>query len=582
MRWADMRMGNKIRCGFYLIIAIFLLASIFTYQGVNQIAYFAQTATEKEQISSALLQREVDHLKWAQSVSGFTYDPAQTKLSVQEDASKCAFGEWFYSDEKTRLSRLMPGLASSLHDIESPHKLLHETATKIQQLRNSSQQAEAISTYTQETLRQLQSVQTILQSMRKRVQAEMTEARKSFANEIDGTKMIIVVITAIAIVLGVALGFFISNSISRPVHLSAVFAKSVSEGNLEARLDVEQKDEVGILAATMQSMVATLKTKIAEADARSRELESHAAKAESALALTKRKESEVTGLLGAMNRVASDAASISERLAASADQISTHVLQASQGTEVQKDRLSITAVAMVQMNATVLDVARNAGEASASAGKAQQKAQEGATIVRQGVEAINKANSISATLKTNMAELSAKAESVGQVMNMISDIADQTNLLALNAAIEAARAGEAGRGFAVVADEVRKLAEKTMSATSEVGDIIKAIQNSTRTNMDSMEQATAAIRNATLLAEKSGESLKEIVSLASQSADHVHSIAAAAEQQSQASGKITESMDEVKRIAFDTAASMHGNTQLVHELSTLAHELRSVIEKLNV
>ncbi|GHV54337.1 hypothetical protein FACS1894206_06890 [Deltaproteobacteria bacterium] len=147
----------------------------------------------------------------------------------------------------------------------------------------------------------------------------------------------------------------------------------------------------------------------------------------------------------------------------------------SHGAEMQRARVESTASAMTEMNSTVMEVARNAGQASEQSEKTKDKANDGAELVNQVVKAINLVNKISGVLQTNMQELGAQAESIGGVMNVISDIADQTNLLALNAAIEAARAGEAGRGFAVVADEVRKLAEKTMSATQEVGGSITAI-----------------------------------------------------------------------------------------------------------
>jgi methyl-accepting chemotaxis protein len=179
-----------------------------------------------------------------------------------------------------------------------------------------------------------------------------------------------------------------------------------------------------------------------------------------------------------------------------------------------------------------------------------------------------------------MQELGARAEDIGKVMNVISDIADQTNLLALNAAIEAARAGEAGRGFAVVADEVRKLAEKTMNATREVGTSITAIQQSAKTSIHEMGEAVAAISGATELANSSGRALSEIVELATSNSEFVSSIATAAEEQSATSEEINSSIEEVNKIAGETAKGMEGASSSVQELSRMAQELNRITEDL--
>jgi methyl-accepting chemotaxis protein len=179
-----------------------------------------------------------------------------------------------------------------------------------------------------------------------------------------------------------------------------------------------------------------------------------------------------------------------------------------------------------------------------------------------------------------MKELGAQAENIGGVMNIISDIADQTNLLALNAAIEAARAGEAGRGFAVVADEVRKLAEKTMSATHEVGTGINAIQQSAKTNIQEVGSAVSSIGEATGLADASGEALKEIVELATANSSVVASIATAAEQQSATSEEINRSIEEISRIVNETSSGMMQSSAAVQELSQTAQELNRVMDQL--
>jgi len=179
-----------------------------------------------------------------------------------------------------------------------------------------------------------------------------------------------------------------------------------------------------------------------------------------------------------------------------------------------------------------------------------------------------------------MTVLGKKAEEIGRVLDVISDIADQTNLLALNAAIEAARAGEAGRGFAVVADEVRKLAEKTMSATKEVAQAISGVQEVARNNVEHVNAAVEKIALATRLADTSGKALEEIVSMVNATSDQVRSIATAAEEQSAASEEISRSIGDINNIASEMSETMQHSALSVSALAEQSQVLAKLIEKL--
>ena len=278
--------------------------------------------------------------------------------------------------------------------------------------------------------------------------------------------------------------------------------------------------------------------------------------------------------------VANHAQDISNRVAEATEQLTTQVEQVKRGTDTQRSRVTSTAAAMEEMNSTVLEVARNAGEASKQAESTRAKADEGTNIVRQVVSAISQVNIVAGELEKNIQHLGSQAESISSVMNVISDIADQTNLLALNAAIEAARAGEAGRGFAVVADEVRKLAEKTMSATTEVGSSIKGIQSETTANIERVGQAVHGVAKATELATISGNTLGEIMQLVSTNSNLISGIAVAAEEQSATSEEINKSVDDINRIADEIATGMNESSSAVHELSAMTAELKQLLEKL--
>jgi len=278
-----------------------------------------------------------------------------------------------------------------------------------------------------------------------------------------------------------------------------------------------------------------------------------------------------------MADTAAKATTTSERMASAAEQLSAQIDQANQGSQEQNNRVQDTVAAVEEMNATILEVAKNAGDTAQNAEAARAKAREGAQLVVQVVNAVGSVRDAATRVKGNMHALGDKAQGIGAVLNVISDIADQTNLLALNAAIEAARAGEAGRGFAVVADEVRKLAEKTMHATKEVGDAISGIQRGTAETVAMFDQAAVAVEQATSLAEKSGSALTEIVAVVEAAGDQVRAIATAAEQQSATSEEINRSIESISRIASETASAMQESTQAVADLATQAHDLRMLV-----
>ncbi|WP_051261095.1 methyl-accepting chemotaxis protein [Desulfovibrio inopinatus] len=281
-----------------------------------------------------------------------------------------------------------------------------------------------------------------------------------------------------------------------------------------------------------------------------------------------------------LNKAADQLEDVVHSVTIAAEQLSAQIKQSQNGVEEQSQRVAETATSMEEMNSTVMEVARNASNAATTSEEARDKAEDGAKIVERAIQGIGEVRTISLALKDDMASLGKQAEGIGTIMHVISDIADQTNLLALNAAIEAARAGEAGRGFAVVADEVRKLAEKTMTATKEVGTAIDGIQSGTRKNIQNVDRAGEKIEEATVLADQSGVSLREIVSLVEMTTDQVRAIATASEQQSAASEEISRSVSTINRISAETAEAMTQSEQAVENLAHQAEELRNLIEEI--
>ncbi|MCJ2165741.1 MULTISPECIES: methyl-accepting chemotaxis protein [unclassified Pseudodesulfovibrio] len=393
--------------------------------------------------------------------------------------------------------------------------------------------------------------------------------------------MIIGVSFAVALIFVLVLSLFIIRSITSPIREATAIADAIAHGDYTMELNVKGRDEAAQLQMSLNVMAKTLRENIAEITARSAEANEKTKAAEMALkeADMAKAEAERARREGAHQAV-SRIQEVVNRVSAAAEQMSRQASIIDEGTTVQRDRIQGTATAMNQMNATVLEVARNAAEASSMGIRAKDLAVEGAEIVSKSVAAMDTTYSAAEGLKSGMNRLEAQAHDIGKVLEVITDIADQTNLLALNAAIEAARAGEAGRGFAVVADEVRKLAEKTMQATKEVGDSIAAVQEVAKQNVTGMDKALSDLGIAVELSSKSGEVLKDIVEGVEESAGQINSIAAAAEEQSAASEEINQAIEEVNAISLETSQGVTESSQALDEMTTQMAELQAVIDRL--
>ena len=370
--------------------------------------------------------------------------------------------------------------------------------------------------------------------------------------------------------------------IVRPVLHCNEFATEIAGGNLESRLDVAGTNEIGSLAASLRSMVGALCERIALAEKATREAEEQTVIASRAVQEAERATLAAEKAKGQGMRQAGEELSV---IATKAQQASTalsgHIRRAKGGAETQQHRLAESSSAMESISHAIAEIARNTAQSVDSAEETRKNAQEGYIIVTKVVSSITEVDSKTSSLRHSLDRLGEEAEGIGRIMGVISDIADQTNLLALNAAIEAARAGEAGRGFAVVADEVRKLAEKTMQATGEVGNAVRAIQSGTAENIKGIEDASEAVKASTDMANSAGESLQQIVSIAKGTAEKIHSIAVATEEQSSTyeqlmgnTASITEVSVETFRIMEDANDAVEGVNAVVREVLTLTEQLR--------
>ena len=275
------------------------------------------------------------------------------------------------------------------------------------------------------------------------------------------------------------------------------------------------------------------------------------------------------------------AQNISEDQNAAFDTLVLQLQNTSQTAEEQENASEQTTMQIDDMIQTLEDLSEQAKETAKGSQDTRKEALDGKKIVQKTKDCISRMAKEANNVEDGMKILREESENISHVVDLIKDVADQTNLLALNAAIEAARAGEAGRGFAVVADEVRKLAEKTMQATEEVNGNVANLQEKMNSSINQMEQTVELILLSDDLATQSESSLERIVSIAEQSMDEVTSVAEATLQQTYIGAKVAQSMQDIKEKAHRTTVEMNESEKLVNTLTMLAADLNVLIYAMN-
>ena len=372
------------------------------------------------------------------------------------------------------------------------------------------------------------------------------------------------------------LSLLVGLKISAPVRKITAYVMDVSEGKKDPRLDVHSHDDMGELAEALREMVGKQDRLALENEERAKAAQRQAEEAkqleqQARVAHQEAIQAQHKGMADAAGRIETVVSNLNDAI----NRIAAQVEDSDTALRDAANHLASTSTAMEELNTTVNEVARNVSQAANISAAARSRAAEGSDVVMQSVNGMKTVHDQSMTLKEDMETLAEHARSIDKIMSVISDIADQTNLLALNAAIEAARAGEAGRGFAVVADEVRKLAEKTMTSTTEVGSAIQAIQQSAGKSAQQVDRAVRHIAQANEFSNHSGEMLKEILKMVEQTADEVRSIATASDEQTATSEEITRSINEVNDITASTSSAME---VVANGLETLRARSRELVQ----
>jgi len=425
-------------------------------------------------------------------------------------------------------------LVAKIREIVKPAASANNRALELTQ---AGRQQEAVSVLVNEAIPLTSKVEEGFVELLK-YQKERSLARHAEASRYgDEARLLTMIFGVVALVIGIVAAVVTTRSITVPVAQLVAANRRLAEGDLTVDIAVESRDEIGQLAGSTRSVIAAMKE-----------------------------------ILGMIADTSSQVASASHELQRTAEHIAT-------GTGEVASQTSTVATASEQMAATSGDIARNCTMAAESSRQSSATATRGGTVVQETIAGMVRiADRVRQSAQT-VASLGARSQQIGQIVGTIEDIADQTNLLALNAAIEAARAGEQGRGFAVVADEVRALAERTTRATKEISDMIRAIQNETTTAVSAMEDGVVEVERGAESSEKSGQALEEILIQINEVTAQINQIATAAEEQTATTSEITMNVQQVTDVVHQTARGAGETAAASTQLASNARILQELVNR---
>jgi len=402
---------------------------------------------------------------------------------------------------------------------------------------------------------------------------------EEFTSPVKTVRNTILIIGVLCLALALVMGYFLSRGITQPISRLLNVAKAVSRGDVSQTVEVRSHDEVGELGNAFNDMINYLQEAAVAAD--------RIANNDLTVDVNPRTDDDSFGhslkkMVTNLSQIIRQLRENARELVTAAGEIAATSEQMSRGATSQSAQIDKVSGAVDSMSAAIVEAARNASSATDTSRGAAENAGQGGEIVTRTISGMQRITQVVQSSAESITALASSADKIGEIITVIDDIADQTNLLALNAAIEAARAGEQGRGFAVVADEVRKLAERTGKATGEISDMIKSVQVQTSDAVKSMQEGITEVQSGQQLADKAGEALSEIVSMSNQVMRMVQEIAVASEQQSTAAEEISNNIQHIATVTKESVKGAEQSAAAAEELNRQAEAMNKMVEVFKV
>ena len=405
------------------------------------------------------------------------------------------------------------------------------------------------------------------------------------------------VVGGLALLLGAGVAVLFARGMTRQAESISDMLSSIGIGDYSARVDVITDDELGTVATALNAMCDNTFSLIQSREERDEiqqsitelmsELEGIAA---GDLTIEAAVRNDITGsiatsinyMIGQLREIIQNVQRATLQVSSSATQIQAATEHLSEGSDSQAKQIVATSTAVDEMASSIQQVAENTAESSAVAEEARQNASRGSDAVRDTINGMERIRDQVQETSKRIKRLGESSQEIGEIVQLISDIADRTSILALNASIQAAMAGDAGQGFAVVAEEVERLAERSNEATKQIATLIKAIQSETSEAMTGMEESTREVVEGSRLAVEAGRRLNEIDSVSNRLAELISQISLAAKQQARGADAIAGAMTEISQVTQQTSAGTKQAAVSVSQLAALADELRNSVRRFRV
>jgi len=525
----------KLGLGSGNLLLFLVTMGYFAYNSVGQLAEITGRADEVMVKTHLASQIEAATEKQTAGIRGFLLTGKEALLKHDEE------GKEQFAESMDKLSKLLVLEESKKlqAEIRQQYATFRTNSDREIELRRAGKlkEAEAVmfSPRMNEARTQMSRAISDMATLENRARKDLVKEQSAMESRV---RFMVVIIALAGMVIGMGIAQLIARSVSRAIARMLGLIQEIADNNLAmADMKVVSQDDLG--------------------------------KADAAL---NRMKNNLRGIILSIAGTASHVASASEEISSSAT-------QQAQSAETQKDQTMQVATSMQEMSSTVVSVSDSCNKAAEAARQAADTARLGGSIVDGTLTKMRLiAESVGATAK-KMEELGKSSDQIGRIIGVIDDIADQTNLLALNAAIEAARAGEQGRGFAVVADEVRKLAERTTTATKEIAQMIKNIQDETKIAVVAMESGTTQVEEGVSSTAKAGDSLRAIIKMSEEVGGMITEIATAATQQSSTTEQVNRNIEQIAKLVKESAIGAQQSATACQDLSSLALDLQTMVGK---